>query len=118
MTQSPKVTDQEKKYVRNSFDVSSQYQCIETISERIMTHVSRHWDDIKYTAHPSTSEMTPAETVALKIYSIELKHSSWFSVPFSLNNRQPTDLPQSVSEFPGLDISHMTSEYSDEVYLF
>ena len=76
MTPFPKVTDQEKKCVRNSFDVSSQDQSIENTSKRILTHVLRRWDDIESTAHPSTSAMTPAETVALKIYSIELKHSA------------------------------------------
>ena len=73
---SSKVTNQEKKCLRNSFDASSQYQCIETNSKRILTHVLRRWDDIKSNAHPSTSVMIPAETIALKIYSIELKHSS------------------------------------------
>ena len=76
VTPSPKVTNQEKKCVRNYFDASSQDQCIETTSKRILTLVLRRWDDIKSTAHPSTSAMTPAETVALKIYSIELKHSA------------------------------------------
>ena len=76
MTPSPKVTDQEKKCVKNSFEFSSQYQSIENTSKIILTHVLRRWDDIKSTAHPSTSAMTPAETVALKIYSIELKHST------------------------------------------
>ena len=76
VTTSPKVTNQEKKCVRNSFDASSQDQCIETTSKIILTHVLRCWGDIKYTAHPSTSTMTPAETVGLKIYSIELKHSA------------------------------------------
>ena len=76
VTPSPKVTDQEKKCVRNSFDASSQDQCIETNSKRIMTHVLRHWDEIKSNAQPSTSVLTPYETVALKIYSIELKHSA------------------------------------------
>ena len=76
MTPYPKLTDQEKKYVRNSFDASSQDKCIETNSKRIMTHVLRRWDGNKSNAHPSTSTSTPAETVALKIYSIELKHSS------------------------------------------
>ena len=68
MTTSSKVTDQEKKCVRNSFDASSQDQCIETKSNRILTHVLRRWDEIKSNAHPSTSESTPAETVALNIY--------------------------------------------------
>ena len=76
VTPSPKVTDQENKCVRNYFDSSYQYQCIKTTSKRILTHVLRRWDDIKSNAHPSTSAMTPAETVALKIYSIELKHSA------------------------------------------
>ena len=76
VTPSPKVTNQEKKCVRNSFDTSFQDQCIETNLKRIMTHVLRRWDDIKSNAHPSTSAMTPSETVALKIYSIELKDSS------------------------------------------
>ena len=76
VTPSPKVTDQEKKCVRNSFDVSSQDQCIETTSKKILTHVLRRWYYIKSTAHPSTSAITPAETVAMKIYSIELTHSA------------------------------------------
>ena len=41
VTPSPKLTDQEKKYVGNYFDASSQDQCIETNSKRIMTHVLR-----------------------------------------------------------------------------
>ena len=76
MTPSPKVTDQEKNCVRNCFDVSSQDQSIRNTSKIILTHVLRRWDDIESTAHPSTSAMIPAETVALKIYSIELKHFS------------------------------------------
>ena len=40
-----------------------------------MTRVLRRWGDIESTAQPSNSAMTPAETVALKIYSIELKNS-------------------------------------------
>ena len=76
VTPSPKLTDQEKKYVRNSFDASSQDQCIETNSKRILTHVLRRWDGIKSNAHPSTSALTPSENVDLKIYSFELKHSS------------------------------------------
>ena len=76
VTPSPRVTNQEKKCLRNSFDASSQDKCIETNSKIILTHVLRRWDDIKYNAHPSTIAMTPAETVAMKIYSIELKYSA------------------------------------------
>ena len=117
VTPSPKLTDQEKRCVRNSFDASSQYQCIETNSKIILTHVLRRWDENRSNAHPSTSSLTPDETVALKIYSIEPKHSSWFPVPFCINHRQPTDLPLSISEITGLGISHMPSDYPDEVYL-
>ena len=76
MTTSSKVTDQEKKCLSNYFDASSQDQCIETNSKIILTHVLRRWDGIKSNAHPSTSALNPAETVALQIYSIELKHSA------------------------------------------
>ena len=41
VTPSPKVTNQEKKCVGNSFDSSSQDQCIETNSKRILTHILR-----------------------------------------------------------------------------
>ena len=75
VTPSPKVTDQENKCVRDSFEVSSQDQSIENTSKRILTHILRRWDDIESTVHQSTSAMTPAETAALKIYSIEIKHS-------------------------------------------
>ena len=57
----------------NSFDSSSQYQCIDTNTKRILTNVLMCWNEDKSIAHPSTCELTPAETVALKIYSIELK---------------------------------------------
>ena len=76
MTPSPEVTDQEKKCVRNCFDVSSQDQSIENTSKRILTHVLRRLKEDKSNTHPSTSAMTPAETVALKVYTIELKNSA------------------------------------------
>ena len=76
MTPSPKVTDQEKNCVRNCFDVSSQYQSIENTSKRILTHVLMRWKEDKSNAHPSTSAMTPDQTLALKIYTIELINSA------------------------------------------
>ena len=76
VTPFPKVTDQEKKSVRNFFDASSQDQSIENTPKIILTHVLRRWKEDKSNAHPSTSAMNPAETVALKIYTIELKHSA------------------------------------------
>ena len=73
MNPSPKLTDQEKKGVMNSFYSSSQDQCIETNTKRILTHVLMCLNEDKYNAQPSTCELTTAETVAMKIYSIELK---------------------------------------------
>ena len=70
VTPSPKLTDQEKKYVGNYFDASSQDKSIATNPKRILTHVLRRWYGNKYNEHPSTSALTPAETVSLKIYSI------------------------------------------------
>ena len=73
---SPKLTDQEKKHVRNYFDASSQDQCIENNTKRILTHILMRWDEKKSNAHTSTFALTPAENVSLKIYSIELKQCS------------------------------------------
>ena len=69
----PKLTDLEKKHVMNSFDYSSQDQCIETNTNIILTHVLMSWKEENSNAHPSTCALTAAETVAMKIYSIELK---------------------------------------------
>ena len=73
---SPNLTDQEKKHVRNYFDASSQDQCIETNTKRILTHILIRWKEDKSNAHPSTCALTVNETVSLKIYSIELKQCS------------------------------------------
>ena len=70
---SPKLTDQEKKSVMNSSDSSSQYQCIETNTKRILTQVLMCWKEDRSNAHPSTCALSPAETVALKIYLNKLK---------------------------------------------
>ena len=69
----PKLTDLENKRVMNSFDSSSQDQCIETNTKRILTRVLMRWKEDNSNAHPSTCALTADETVALKIYSIELK---------------------------------------------
>ena len=70
----PKLTDLEKKSVMNSFDCSSQDQCIETNTKIILTHSLMRWKEYKSNAHPSTCALTATETVALNMYSIELKY--------------------------------------------
>ena len=45
MNPSPKSTDQEKKNVMNSFDSSSQDQCIETDTKRILTYILMSWNE-------------------------------------------------------------------------
>ena len=70
---SPNLIDQEKLSIETSFGYSSQDQTIETNTKRILTHVLNIREDNKSIAHPSTRELTPPETVALKIYSVELK---------------------------------------------
>ena len=70
---SPKLTDQEKKIVINYFDSYSQDQCIEANTKRILNRSLMRWNEDKSIAHPSTCVFTPAETVTLKIYSIQIK---------------------------------------------
>ena len=70
---SPELNDQEKSSVMNYFGSFSQDQCIETNTKRILTRVLKCWNEDKSISHPSTCALTPAETVSLKIYSIEIK---------------------------------------------
>ena len=65
---SPNLTDQEKRSIVTSFGFSSQAQCVETNTNRILTHVLNSWNENNSIAHPSTFTVTPAETVAPKIY--------------------------------------------------
>ena len=60
---SPNLTEQEKKSVMNYFDSSSQDQCIETNTKRILTHVLRCWDENKPISHPSTCVLTPESLI-------------------------------------------------------
>ena len=80
---SPKLTDQGKCSIETYFGSSSQDQCIETNTKRILTCVLNSWNENKSIAHPSTYAFTPSETVALKIYSIELKYYSWSFLIYS-----------------------------------
>ena len=73
---SPKLAEQENRSIANSFAYSYQDQCIETNTRRILTHVLNSWNENKSIAQPSTCALTPAETIALNIYSIELKQCS------------------------------------------
>ena len=57
----------------NYFDSYSQDQCIETNTKRILAYVLMRLNEDKLISHPSTCALIPAETVDLKIYSIELK---------------------------------------------
>ena len=70
---SPELTDLEKKHVINSFGSSYQNQYIKTNTKRMLTHVLMLWKEDKSYVHPSTCALTAAETVALKIYLIEIK---------------------------------------------
>ena len=70
---SPKLTDLKQKSIMNYFDYSYQYQCIETNTRIIITHVLTRWNENKSIEHPIACASTQAETVALKIYSIKLK---------------------------------------------
>ena len=80
---SPKLTDQEKGSIATSFGCFYHDQCIETNTKRVLTHVLKTWNENKSISHTITCALTPAETVALKMYSIELKYCSWSLVIYS-----------------------------------
>ena len=73
MNPSPKLTDQENISIATFFGSSYQDQCIETNTKIILTRVLKSLNENNSIAHPITCAFTPAETVALKIYSIEIK---------------------------------------------
>ena len=74
MNPPPKLTDQEKRSIETYFGYSSQDKSIEDNTKRILTHILKHWNVNKEVTHPSAHAMAPAESVALKVYSIELKY--------------------------------------------
>ena len=73
MNPSPNLTDQEKHSIVTAFGSSYQDQGIKTNKRIILNHVLKRWNEKKSSVLPSISALTSAETVALKIYSIELK---------------------------------------------
>ena len=73
MNPSPKLTNKEKRSIATYFGSFYKYQGIETNARIIMTHVLYCWNENKSSAHPITFEFTSSETVALNIYSIEIK---------------------------------------------
>ena len=73
---SPKLADQEKHSIATSFGSYFQDQCIKTNTKIIFTHVLKRWNANKYSEHPSKCALDPYETVAMRIYLIELK---WYS---------------------------------------
>ena len=57
----------------NYFGSSYQDQCIETNTKRIPTHVLKRWNEKNSIVHPNTCALSPAETMDLNIYAIELR---------------------------------------------
>ena len=84
---SPNLTDQERNGSTTSSGYSYQDRRIETNTKRVMTHVLKRWNENKYIANPSTCTLSPAETVSLRMYSIELKYCSCSLVMYYTNQR-------------------------------
>ena len=70
---SPKLTHQAKRSIATYFGSSSQDQCIETNIKKVLTRVLKRWNENKSSVHLITSALTQAKTVAMKIYSFEIK---------------------------------------------
>ena len=74
MNPPPNLTDQENRSIETYFGYSYQDKSIEDNTKRILTHILKHWNVNKEVTRPSAHAMAPAESVALKVYSIELKY--------------------------------------------
>ena len=57
---SSELTDQENSSVMNYFDSSSQYQCIEINTKRILTHFLKRWNKTKVHFTPKYMCIVPS----------------------------------------------------------
>ena len=70
---SPKIIDQEMEIIATSFMNFSQEQMILNTSKTVHTHLLKHWNGNKSSAHTSMNASEPSEHVDMKVFSIELK---------------------------------------------
>ena len=69
----PKLNSDELYVLSICYGPSMENQSNEVISNMVLTHLLKRWDENKTRLHPSSIAMTLAEHISLKVYCIILK---------------------------------------------
>ena len=68
-----KLDSDESEVISNCYGQSMKNQSNEVISKMVLTHILKFWDENRNQLHPSSTRMTSAEHISLKVCSIVLK---------------------------------------------
>ena len=63
----PKIDSEQSNIPTRSFVISSENQPNEVISNMVLTHILKRWEESKTQSHPRFSAMTPPEHISLNI---------------------------------------------------
>ena len=69
----PKLDSDESELLSNCYGQSMKNQLNEDISKMVLTHLLKRWDQNKTQLHPSSTTITSAERISLKVCSIILR---------------------------------------------
>ena len=69
----PKLDSDELEVLSNCYGQSMKNQSNEDISKMVLTHLLKRWDENKTQSPPSSTAMSSAEHISLKVCSIFLK---------------------------------------------
>ena len=70
----PNIDSDKSEVLSNYCDQSIKNQSNENISKMVLTHLLKYWDENKTQSHPSSTTMSSAEHISLKVCSIVLKY--------------------------------------------
>ena len=69
----PKLDSDESGFLSNCYGQSMKNHSNGDISKMVLTHILKRWDQNKTQSHPSSTAITLAEHISLKVCSIVLK---------------------------------------------
>ena len=69
----PKLDSDESDFLSYCYGQSMKNQSNKDIDKRVLTHILKRWDKNKTQPHPSSTAITSAEQISLKVCSIVLK---------------------------------------------
>ena len=70
----PKLDSDESAFISNCYVQSTKNQLNGDISKIVLTHLIKRWDQSKTQLHPSSTDITSAERISLKVCIIVMKY--------------------------------------------